>query len=138
MEEKEFENLLRKLVKYGVAHREELKHYSRPLVGLMKKKWVEKLYRKGKVFYAFTPAALPFLEEYRQRRVSELKTLSQVFPRKKLYATLLGDLRFLDETAPAAENFRFLSDWQLNERVVPSQLTLSKARFFERWNASQA
>jgi hypothetical protein len=138
MQEQEFENLLRKLVKYGVAHREELKHYSRPLDGLLKKKWVEKLYQRGKVFYAFTPAALPFLEDYRQRLVSELKALSQVFPRKKVYVALLGDLRFLDETAPVAEAYRFLSDWQLNQRVVPSQLALSKARFFERWNASNS
>jgi len=138
MEHSDFYNVLEKLLKYGVSHREELKHYARPLQGLVKKKWVEKLHRKGKVFYAFTEEALPFLEEYRQRRVLELKVLNKVFPRNKVYSALLGDLRFLDEDAREAEDFRFLSDWQLKEPVLPSQLALSKERFFERWNASRS
>jgi hypothetical protein len=42
----------------------------------------------------------------------------------------LGDVRFLDEKNPAANKFLFLGDWQLKRPVVPSQLSLSKYRFY--------
>lgn len=122
MNEKEFENLLRKLTKFGVAHRDEVKHFASLLQGLLKRKLLKKVYKKGKVYYEFTDQALPFLEDYRQGLFSRVKNLNEGFPRRKVYSALLGDLRFLDESDPVAEEFRFLGDWQLKEPVVPSQL----------------
>lgn len=130
MNEKEFENLLRKLTKFGVVHRDEVKHFASHLQGLLKRKLLRKVYRRGKVFYEFTDQALPFLENYRQGLFSRVRNLNEGFPRRKVYSALLGDLRFLDESDPVAEEFRFLGDWQLKEPVVPSQLALAKAKYF--------
>lgn len=126
----EFENLLRKLTKFGVVHRNEVKHFASPLQGLLKKGLVRKVHQRGRVFYEFTDYALPFLEDYRQGLFSLLKNLNEAFPRRKVYSALLGDLRFLDESDPVAEEFRFLGDWQLKEPVVPSQLALAKSKYF--------
>jgi hypothetical protein len=94
---------------------------------------VRKVFHRGKVFYEFTEKALSFLDDYRQGLLARVKTLSEGFPRAKVYSALLGDLRFLDESHPAAEEFRFLGDWQLKERVVPSQLTLAKVKYFDMY-----
>lgn len=137
MNEKEFENLLRKLTKFGVVHREEVKHFAPHLQGLVKRKLLRKVYRRGKVYYEFTDQSLPFLEDYRQGLYSRVKNLREGFPRRKVYSALLGDLRFLDESDPVAEDFRFLGDWQLKEPVVPSQLALAKARYFGGLNSRE-
>jgi hypothetical protein len=131
-----FRNLLNKLVKFGVIHREEVKHSMPQLKRLLNKRYLRKTNRNGKVFYELTEDALAFLDNYRQSLLLELKNLNEVYPRNKVYFSLLnGDLRFLDESAPEAEEFRFLSDWQLSYPVGKSQLALSKARYFE--NLSQ-
>src|SRR4029434_4568590 len=125
--------LRNKLMKFGVVHREEVKHYTPQLQALLKKKYLRKTYRKGKVFYELTEDALGFLENYRQGRLLELKDLNDFYPRHKVYASLVkGDLRSLDETDPQAEEFRFLSDWQFTHPVGKSQLALSKARYFDK------
>ena len=117
---------------HGVVHREAVKNSPTALRRLLRSGFVVKAYKKGKVYYELTDKALPLLELQRRKLVEEVEMRRLLEPKSLLYSSLLGDLRFLDERRPEAKDFLFLGDWQLTRPVVPSQLELSKLRFYHR------
>ena len=125
-------NILQKIVQYGVVHRDEVKHDQKTLKRLLHLGFVTKVYKRGQVFYEFSQKALPLLESYRKELLEQVRMLSSLSPWSKVYSALLGDLRFLDPKNPEAKRFLFLSDWELKWPVVPSQLELSKYRYYEK------
>ena len=125
------ESLMNKMAKFGVVSRDAVKHFNESLRRLMGINLVRKVFKKGRVYFEFTKEALPLLENYRKELLARLEKLRLVFPRKKVFSTLLSDLRFLDESEPLAGEFRFLGDWQLKEPVVRSQLELAKLKYFD-------
>src|SRR3990167_219754 len=123
--------LLNKFFKLGVLQREAVKNYSSELKDLLHKKFLHKVYKKGRVFYELTEKALPLAEEYRLMLFHLTKLHSQLTPQAKFYRALLGELRFLDEKHPLASEYQLLGDWQLNRPVVPGQLALAKLRYYQ-------
>ncbi|MDP2600213.1 MAG: hypothetical protein Q8P84_05705 [Deltaproteobacteria bacterium] len=123
--------LFSKFASFGVVARGEVKN-DLPLVrGLIKERLLKKVYKKGCVFYELTEKALPLLEEYRHKLLAEARLQYHLYPRRRqFYGPLLEDVRFLDDAAPDAEDFRFLGDWRLQEPPLPAQLELSQWRFY--------
>lgn len=122
--------LLSKFLPYGTLHREQVKN-ELPLVRKLCKRGVlQKAYHRGKVFYELTPQVVPLLEHSRKMLLEQAK-LEAALSRASFFDALLGDLRFLNEKDPHAKQFMFLGDWQLTKPVVPSQLELSKLRYYQ-------
>ena len=126
------ERLCRKFSQYGVLHRDEPRGYNKDLMKLIRLKFVQKVHKKGRVFYELTEKGLDLLEEHRKMLVCELKKCTQLFPRKHIYKNLLNDPRFIDEKDPIAQKFLFLGDWQFNRPIVKSQLLLAQNRFYQK------
>jgi hypothetical protein len=123
-------SFLKKLTKHGVVPFAAVRNYLPELEELKRRELVRKVWNKGRVYYEVTEKALPLLDAFREQLLAEVKKRAFLSPRSKLYSALLGDVRFLDEKNPAANKFLFLGDWQLKRPVVPSQLSLSKYRFY--------
>ncbi len=123
--------LLEKLFKFGVLPRASVKNDLEQLQDLLRKKFVQKVPKKGRVFYELKEKSLPLLEEYRKMLFHKTKLQAQLQPQAKFYRALLGELRFLNEQHPLAKDFQLLGDWQLNRSVVPSQLALAKCRYYQ-------
>ena len=103
----------------------------------MREGLVKKVYKKGKVFYELTEAALPLLDGYRKMLLEEAQLNYQLYPRRRsFYNALLEDVRFLDTFKPDAQNFQFLGDWRLHESPLPSQLQLAQWRFYQKENVA--
>lgn len=122
-------NTLLKLLSHGTVHRERVKNEWPAILRLCRRGFVQKTYRRGKVFYELTPKSLPLLEHGR-RMLLEQAQLEAAVSRSPFYNALLNDVRFMDETSPLAKRFMLLGDWQLTKPVVPSQLELSKLRYY--------
>lgn len=123
--------LLQDFCQNGVLHREQVKNYFSLVNRLIRSGYVKKVYKKRKVFYELTEQALPLLDCLRGKMLEEVR-LRSMLGKKSWYRSLLEDLRFLDEKKPEAKEFLFLGDWQLRRPVVPSQLELSKLRFYQK------
>ena len=123
--------ILRQFSKFGVLHRDEVKNYLGEVEKLVAKGLVQKTYRKGKVFYELTPKAIPILELERTAILAEVKMAAQITRPSSVYNRFLEDIRLLNEKDKKAADFIFLSDWQLKDPVVPSQLELSKYRYLK-------
>jgi len=124
--------LLAAFARRGVLHREGVKNNRKSLQKLLQGGYVTKVYKKGRVFYELTEQALPIVDLQRKILLEEAGMLHLSDKRSHVYASLLGDLRFLDENRPEAAEFLFLGDWQLHRPVVPSQLELAKLRFYKQ------
>lgn len=123
--------LLSKWARYGVLHCEEVKNDKELLNRLLHLGYAAKVYKRGQVFYELTEKSLELLESHRKVLLEELRVKSLLSPWSKFYSALLEDVRFADSKHPEVEDFLFLSDWQLKRSVVPSQLELSKYRYYE-------
>lgn len=122
--------LLSKFFHYGVLHREQVKN-ELPLVNKLCRFGVlAKTYHRGKVFYELTPHSIPLLEHSRKILLEQAQ-VEAASSRSSFFDALLGDLRFLNEKDPRAKQYMLLGDWQLTKPVVPSQLTLSKLRYYQ-------
>ncbi len=129
-------NLLEKFSHFGVLPRAAVKNQEDDLRPLLWCHFVRKVPKKGRVFYELTEKSLPLLEEYRQVLQHKASLLRKLTPHAKFYRALLEDLRFLDETNPRAEEFRFLGDWHLTRPVMASQLKLSQMRYYREHGLS--
>lgn len=123
-------NLLYKMSHFGALSRSDVKNDRSDLRYFLKNGLVRRVVRKGWVFYELTEKSLPLLDECRQVFLHKAALLNRLTPHSKLYRALLGDLRFLDENNPKAEEFRLLGDWHLMRPVVSSQLKLSQMRYY--------
>lgn len=123
-------NLFYKLSHFGALSRDVVKNDVSDLRYLLKNDFVQRVSKKGRVFYELTEKSLPLLEEYRQVLLHEAAFQNKLTPHAKFYRALLGDVRFLDEKNPRAEKFQLLGDWHLTRPVVPSQLKLSQMRYY--------
>lgn len=123
-------SLFEKFSRFGVLSRVAAKNDRPYLKYLLKNDFVRRVPKKGRVFYELTEKALPLLEEYRQVLLHKASLQSRLTPHAKIYRALLGDLRFLNEKNPGAEEFRLLGDWHLRRPVVSSQLKLSQMRYY--------
>ncbi len=123
--------LLYKLFQFGVLPRDSVKNNSAELKDLLRKKFVQRVSKKGRVFYELTEKSLPLLEEYRNILLHRAKLLDQLQPHAKFYRALLGELRLLNEKHPDASDYQLLGDWQLTRPTVSSQLGLSKFRYYQ-------
>lgn len=122
--------LLSKFLPYGTLHREQVKNELLMVRQLCRRGVLKKAYHRGKVFYELTPQAVPQLEHSRKILLEQAQ-LEASLSRSSFFDALLNDLRFLNEKDPHARQFMFLGDWQLTKPVVPSQLELSKLRFYQ-------
>ncbi len=123
--------LLRKLARYGVLHRNEVRGYEDALAALLKREFVRPTHRDRKRYYELTSKALPLLESMREQLVGELKTNRELHPKSRVYKALLDDVRFVDPNNPNAQKFLFLNSLNLMQEVVPSRLLLSRERYYE-------
>lgn len=124
-----------KLARYGVIPRYSARSYLHEINTLIKTGLVKKIYKKGRVFYVLTENSLPLLEQIRKRLVAEVEMKKIIHPRRfQFYDSLLNDLRFFDHTKGEAQDFIFLGDWRLKEKVNLSQLELSQYRYFSGEN----
>lgn len=121
---------LSKFLPYGTLHREQVKNELLMVQRLCRRGVLKKTFHRGKVFYELTPQAVPLLEHSRKILLEQAQ-LEAALSRSSFFRALLGDLRFLNEKDPLAKHFMFLGDWQLTKPVVPSQLELSKLRFYQ-------
>ena len=122
-------NTFEKLVAFGVVARSNVKNDLSSVRTLMRQGLVEKVFKKGRVFYALTYKALPILDHVRLQLLEEAKLRAKLYPRRRLlYQALLEDVRFLDTSKEEAERFRFLGDWRLNVSPTKSQLQLSQLK----------
>ncbi|GEM_PF-2902059 len=126
-----FKKFFSKMARYAVLHREEVKNDRDALNRFLHLGYATKVHKKGQVFYELTEKSLELLESYRKSLLEEVRMRALLSPWSKVYAALLGDLRFLNSAHPEVKEFLFLSDWQLQRHVVPSQLELSKYRYYE-------
>ncbi len=124
-------NIISKFAHYGILHREALKNDQLLLKKLLRMGLVMKVHKKGRTFYELTEKSLILLEHQRRKLVEEAQMNALLEPRSDFYKALLDNLRFFDEKNSAAEEFLFLGDWQLTQPVLPSQLELSKLRFYK-------
>lgn len=119
-----------RFARFGVLHRENVKNDRAALDQLLRRGFVRKVYKSGRLFYELTQEALPLLESQRIKLLEDARMRSLVDGCKSAAFAILEDVRFLDEKSPEAQEFLFLSDWQLTRPVVPSQLLLSQLRFY--------
>lgn len=113
-----------------MLHREAVKNDLVAIEHLLRMGFVQKTYKSGRLFYELTDKALPLLEHQRIKLLEDARMHSLIDGRSAFFRALLGDVRFLDEKSPEADEFMFLGDWQLTRPVVPSQLELAKLRFY--------
>lgn len=125
-------NLFKKFSFDGAVHRDEVKNSLSNLHELVRLGYVQKIFRRGKVFYQLTEKSLPLLEKMRKSLFEQAHLLADLSRSRHGYKALLDDLRFLDEKSEAAREFRFLGDWQLKRPVTLSQLELAQYRYFEQ------
>jgi len=127
--------LLEKLVKNGVATPTDLKNVRSELRKLVRRGWVDKKIRSGKVYYELTGRSVPFLNNYRRMLLHEVQMEAQMVPQNQQIKALLGDLRFLDPHSKTAKKYKFLGDWQLRHPVLPNHLKLAHLQYYEREEA---
>lgn len=120
------------LAQNGVVHRDEIKNNIGVIERLVYHGLVRKVCRNKKVFYELTVKALPILESRRKALLEDIRTLASLHKPPSIYHVILDDVRFLDEQHEAAEQFKFLGDWQFQRSVVPSQLELAKLRYYQK------
>lgn len=120
------------LARSGVVHRDEVKNSMGVIERLVYHGLVRKVCRGKKVFYELTVKALPILESRRKTLLEDIKILANIHKPPSIYHIILDDIRFLDEQHEAAEQFRFLGDWQIQRPVVPSQIELAKLRYYQK------
>ena len=125
-----YKNIMRRFACHGVLHREAVKNDCAALGQLIRRGFARKAYRSGRLFYELTEKALPLLECQRIKLLEDARVHSFIEERSAFFRALLGDVRFLDEASPEAQEFIFLGDWQLTRPVVLSQLLLSQLRFY--------
>ena len=117
---------------FGVVSRSEVKNNLPVVRSLIREGFVKKVYKKGRVFYELTDQTLPMLDEFRNKLLAEARLNYHLSPRRRhFYGPLLDDVRFLDDSAPDAEDFRFLGDWRLQEPPLPAQLELAQWRYYQ-------
>lgn len=125
--------VFKKLSLFGVVDRTQVKNDLRVVHGLMRKGLVQKVWKKGRVFYELTQSALPALEHRRVMLLAEAQLNRQLVARRSaVYDALVEDLRFLDPTAPESQPFQFLSDWRLTRSPTWAQLQLSQYRYYQQ------
>lgn len=124
-------NLFRRLAQNGALHRDEVKNDMSAIERLVYHGLLRKIHRGKKVFYELTELSVPALELWRKALLEEVRVLAFLHKSPSVFHALLNDVRFLDEKHAAAEQFKFLGDWQLQRPVVPSQLELSKLRYYQ-------
>ncbi|HCU25120.1 MAG TPA: hypothetical protein DF383_08885, partial [Deltaproteobacteria bacterium] len=73
-------NLFSKLSRFGVLTRTDVKNGASELQALLRRCFVTKVSKKGRVFYALTDKALPLLEDYRQLLLSKASLQYQLTP----------------------------------------------------------
>jgi len=128
-----FERVFRKLSAFGVLEREQVKNDLKVIRSLLRRGYVEKVYKKGRVFYELSERTLPWLDERRKILLHRARLKGYFHPRQSdLYRALIEDVRFLDITKKDVQEFQFLSDWRLNQRPVKSQLLLSQLRYYQK------
>lgn len=132
MELKNESKLVAKLARYGVMHRGEVKNDAVPLMRLLRKGLVRKVYQQGRVFYELSDRTIPLLEHHRKKLLEEAALRALLEQHTDTYIWLLTDVRFFDETHPEAEEFLFLGDWQLTRPLVSGQLELAKLRYYQQ------
>lgn len=125
-------DILKKLSRFGTAPRAAFKNDLSTLSLLIKSGLVQKVYKRGRVFYELTASSLDALNHIRLLILEEARLRMLVHPRRGIYHALLDDIRFLDTSAKEAEDFLFLGDWRLKDKPVKSQLMLAKHRFYEK------
>ncbi len=125
-------NLLKKLSRFGVSRRNDLKNDLALLKKFLRRRWVVQVFKNGKVYYQLTEKSLGLLEEYRQELWHQARLGAMLYPNSNAYRALVEDLRFLDEKHVVAKEFLFLGDWQLKRPVVASQLALAQQRYYQR------
>lgn len=120
------------LARNGVVHRDEVKNNISVIERFVYHGLVRKVCRSKKVFYELTVKALPILESRRKALLEDIRTLADLHKPPSIYHVILDDVRFLDEQHEAAEQFKFLGDWQFQRPVVPSQIELAKLRYYQK------
>jgi hypothetical protein len=125
-----YQSIVKRFSRHGVLHREAVKNDRVALGRLVRKGFVRKAYRSGRLFYELTEKALPLLEGQRMKLLEDARMHALIEGQSAFFRALLEDVRFLDEASPEAEAFVFLGDWQLNRPVVPAQLELARLRFY--------
>ncbi len=131
--ENTFETVLRKLATFGVVERDQVKNDLTALRSLVRRGYVQKVHKKGRVFYELTLKSLPWLDTLRKLLLQTAKLKMFFYPhRSHLYHALVEDVRFLDTTRKEVQKFQFLGDWHLNQKPVRAQLLLSQFRFYQK------
>ncbi len=126
-------NVIKKFSRFAVLSRADVKNELPAVSYLIRRGFVRKVYKNGRVFYELTEKALGPLEKVRLGLLAEAQLRKEICPRqRKFYKILLEDIRFLDTSDKEAKDFRFLGDWRLHMAPVESQLLLSKLRFYQR------
>lgn len=125
-------NLVEKFATFGVLHRNQIKNDLVTLRRLIKRGYVEKVYKKRQVFYQLTKLALPLLDYVRQTQLSRAQLMASLHPRSLFYRALIEDIRFLDESRPMAQDWMFLGDWRLTKPPNRYQLTLAQLRYYDQ------
>ena len=129
--ERQLENLFRRFAVYGVLHRDEVRGNEAAVDKLTRLKFVQKVLKRGRVYYELTPKAVQPLELHRKSLLGKVEFRSSLHPKSKVYKALLEDVRFLNTKKVAAQEFQFLGDWQLTLPVRRHQLGLARLRYYE-------
>lgn len=124
-------NIIRRLARNGVLHRDEAKNDIEAIERLVYHGLLRKVHRGKKVFYELTELSVPVLELWRKVLLEEVRVLAFLHKPPSIFHVLLDDVRFLDEGHVVAGQFKFLGDWQLQRPVVSAQLELSKMRYYQ-------
>ena len=95
--------LFTRFARYGVLHREQVKNDILALDRLINLGFVCKVYNSGRVFYELTEAAIPPLEQYRKKLLEEARLCLALNRNSQVFDSILGDLRFLDDSNPDAD-----------------------------------
>ena len=120
-----------KFGKWGLLAAQEVRNHRPAVHALERAGHVQKVYKKGRVFYEVTKQGLSLLDLYRNQLVNEALFGKILHPRSFFFQALLSDLRFLDINDPRAEKFLFLGDWRLTKKPVFSQLKLAQFRYYQ-------
>lgn len=119
------------LVAQGVVDAATWRSGTTELRDLLRHGWLVRRRKGRRVFYEWSSAAIPLLDQYRLTYLHQAQAERFLHPRSRQLKALLEDLRFLDTRSDVAKRFRFLGDWQLHEPVTARHLELAKLRFYE-------
>src|SRR3989338_4245535 len=116
-------SVFEKLSLCGAVQRDRLKNDLDRVEALRRQGFLQKVYKRGRVFFELTEKALPLLDHVRLKLLEEAKLRFALYPRRKhFYQALLEDVSFFDTSNKEAEDFLFLGDWRLNRPPTKSQL----------------